>query len=49
VGLGPYWTLEKRDVSPHEKVCDDGLVLSAGGHVWLVNGLEIVGFDIPAD
>jgi hypothetical protein len=48
-GFGPTWTIDKQDISPYWKLGDDGVVLSAGGTVWLVNGFEIVGFDIPAD
>jgi hypothetical protein len=47
-GVGTKWVLDDRDISPYWKLGDDGLVLSAGGSVWLVNGFEIVGFDIPA-
>jgi hypothetical protein len=48
-GIGPTWTLDERDISPYPKIGDDGLVLSAGGWVWLVNGFEVVGFDIRSN
>lgn len=48
-GVGPIWTIDEQDISSYTKLGDDGVVLSAAGTVWLVNGFEIVGFDIPAD
>lgn len=47
-GIGPTWVIDTHDQSHYPKIGDDGHVLSAGGRVWLVNGFEVVGFDIPA-
>jgi hypothetical protein len=48
VGTGPTYVLDTQDISSYWKLGDDGLVVAAGGRLWLVNGWEIVGFDIPA-
>jgi hypothetical protein len=48
-GVGPTWLLDRQDINSYWKIGDDGLVLSAGGRVWLVNGWEVVGFEIPSD
>jgi len=44
-----FWRIDAQDISPHWKVGDDGLVLTVVGSVWLVNGFEIVGYDIPVE
>jgi hypothetical protein len=47
-GEGTPYVIDKVDISPYWKLGDDGIVVAAGGRLWLVNGWEIVGFDIPA-
>jgi hypothetical protein len=48
-GVGTTWLLDPSDISPIAKIGDDGVVLAAGGRVWLVNGWELVGFDIASE
>ena len=47
-GDGTTYVIDKVDISSYWKLGDDGIVVAAAGRLWLVNGWEIVGFDIPA-
>ena len=47
-GVGTTFILDKADISPYWKLGENGVVVAAAGRLWLVNGFEIVGFDIPA-
>ena len=45
---GTTYVIDKADISSYWKLGDDGIVVAAAGSLWLINGWEIVGFDIPA-
>lgn len=48
-GVGVTWLIDAGDINPIAKIGDDGRIVTAGGHVWLITASEAVEYDIPAE
>lgn len=47
-GVGPVWQLPAQDVATSGVQSPDWRLLTAGGSLWLLNGAELVRYEIPA-
>jgi uncharacterized protein DUF6923 len=48
-GVGTTWRIDPSDINPVAKIGDDGRIVTAAGHVWLITAFSAVEYDIPAE